>query len=173
MRCVGHTFLAYAPHPCEVTAKIAFCQGNGTRKCVRLRDNFASASAWRFNGQGGNSNYLPSQRVELGESCLDLFTNYDSTSAWGVSAWGVSAWGSRLRRDALHDLTPPRRHAATPSRTVLRTGALILRSHLSRRRRDPHALSPAKSKAANSNFLLAQHVGPAAQILNIFTHSHY
>ncbi len=170
MRCVGHTFLAYAPHPCEVTAKIAFCQGNGTRKCLRLRDNFASASAWRFNEQGGNSNYLPSQRVELGESCLRLFTNYGSTSAWGVSTWG-----SRLRRDALHDLTPPRRHAATPSRRhgrffVLR---LVFSRFTSRRRRDPHALSPAKSKAANSNFLLAQHVGLAARILNIFTYSHY
>ena len=84
VRCVGHTFWAYAPHPCEVTAKIAVGQGNGARKCVWLRENFSRACPRSFHGQAGNSNYLPSQHVELGESCLQLFT-------YGVTTQVVSS----------------------------------------------------------------------------------
>ena len=94
------------------------------------------------------------QHVELVESCLRKFT-----LSFAVLQ---HPWGRRFQNVALY----------TPSRTVLRASLyfFVLICHvgdLTSIRCTP--IESSNSKAANSNSLLAQHVGPAAQILEKFT----
>ena len=94
------------------------------------------------------------QHVELVESCLRKFT-----LSFAVLQ---HPWGRRFQNVALY----------TPSRTVLRASPnfFALICHVGGV--PPYVAAPIgslNSKAANSNSLLAQHVGPAAQILKKFT----